>query len=315
MNGADYLVKEKLQDDNPANPKTINLLKGGIVYSDAVNAVSPSYAKEILTSTLGIHIDATLRKYKAKVSGILNGIDLKTWNPGHDRALPEPYSSENSTRTILEAKKKAREIFVERFHLIENRRPWVGSVTRLVPQKGPELIEAGIRKTVKLGGTFLLLGASPVPEIQAHFNALQKEFLGNKQVLIHFEYDEEMAHRIYAALDFLLVPSISEPCGLTQLIAMRYGTIPIVRATGGLKDTVFDCENSSIPVKERNGFVFEKPNVASLDKAIERAVHFFLSDSATFQAITRRAMQFDFGWEKPAQQYLSLFKKIASPSR
>jgi starch synthase len=318
LKGADYLTKEKLQDDDPARPKTINLLKGGIVYSDAVNTVSPSYAKEILTSDLGIHLDATLRKYKEKVSGILNGIDAKIWDPGSDPALQTPYTAESSISAILEAKKSARAVLKSRFNLSEDRRPWVGSVVRLVPEKGPDLIEAGIRQTLKQGGSFVFLGSSPLPKLQTHFDQLKKTL---PQALFHFEYDEALAHQVFAALDFLLAPSLKEPCGLTQLIAMRYGTVPIVRATGGLKDTVFDCEDPSIPIQKRNGFVFQKPSSAA--ETVERAIRFFRSDAATLQSMLRRSMQTDFSWKIPAQNYSRLYRSLlerkkshpATPSR
>ena len=308
LNGSEYL--KNLQDDNPARPRTINLLKGGIVYADAVNAVSPTYAKEILTREMGCHLDATLRKYKAKVSGILNGIDQKLWDPAKDPALPKPYSSESSIKAILEAKQAARAAVCKRFPISNNQLPWVGSIVRLVPQKGPELIEAGLRATLHLGGSFLLLGSSPLPEIQTHFETLKKEYAGNTQVVLHYEYDEALSHQLYAALDFLLAPSHYEPCGLTQLIAMRYGAIPIVRATGGLKDTVFDCEDPAVPIGQRNGFVFLRADVTDLLPTLHRAVHYFRSDSATAHAMMQRNMRIDFSWKKPAQEYLRLYRRL-----
>lgn len=323
LKGSDYLVKEKLQDDQPNQPNqsgTINLLKGGIVYSDAIVAVSPTYAKEIVSTDTGHHIDKTFRKYQSKLSGILNGIDQKIWDPKNDPILPKPYSPESSIKVILEAKQAAREAIQKRFNLAKNSRPWIGSITRLVPQKGPALIEEGIRQTLELGGTFLLLGSSPAPKIQEHFEMVKKNYEGNNRVLFHFTYDESLSHLLYGALDFILVPSVYEPCGLTQLIAMRYGTIPIVRSTGGLKDTVFDCEDSKIPIQQRNGFTFQQAKPADLTAALQRAIHHFRSDPATFQAMIQRNLRIDCSWKKPAQDYLRLYKSLTikhavTPSR
>ena len=280
LKGADYLKKDKMQDDNPAYPKTINLLKGGIVYSDAVVAVSPTYAKEIQTAEYGFHLDATLRKNKKKLHGILNGIDYSLWNPAGQGKAPN------------------REAIKKRFSL-EPKGLWLGTITRLVPQKAPELIEEALRTTLALGGTFVLLGSSPIPKIQAHFDQLKTKYKGNKQVVLHYDYDEALAHQIYAALDFLIVPSHFEPCGLTQLIAMHYGAIPIVRSTGGLKDTVFDG---------LNGFTFRDATAASFNEAIQKA---FKTDSATLQKMVRNGMQADFSWEKPAQEYLKLYRFLS----
>lgn len=302
MRGIDYLSKEKLQDDNPKFPQTINLLKGGIVYSDAVVPVSPSYAKEILTPEYGFNLNRSLRSRQAKITGILNGIDTTIWDPSTDRNLAAQYAVESVT--------KAKQVNRGQFKLDAKKRPWLGAVTRLVPQKGPELLEEALKKTVGMGGCFLLLGSSPMPKIQDHFNHLKEKYKGNPQVLLNYEYNESLAHLIYGALDLLLVPSHFEPCGLTQLIAMRYGTVPIVCATGGLKDTVFDWEDSKVPIGQRNGFTFADPTSSSMDLTLERAFQLFRSDPATFQSLIRRGMQADFSWEKPAQEYLKLYRKL-----
>jgi starch synthase len=301
MDGAYYLKQDRLQDDDPQYPDTINLLKGAIVYSDAVVAVSPSYAKEILTPKYGFNLNTTLKKVRKKVSGILNGIDTESWNPSTDRYLKRNYTVES----VQKGKDAHKKCFP-----VSGSTPWVGAITRLVPQKGPELLEEAIRKTVELGGSFLLLGSSPIPELQAQFDALKKKYKGNPQVFLHYEYDEAMAHLLYAALDLILVPSHFEPCGLTQLIGMRYGTVPIVHSTGGLKDTVFDCENSAIPVARRNGFVFKEITKSSMNATLERAFHLFRKEPVNFQSLIRRGMQSDFSWKKPALKYFRLYQKL-----
>ena len=313
VQGEHYLTPERLQDDDPKTPEMINLLKGGIVYSDAVNTVSPTYAQEILTPEMGFHLDATCRKYRSKLSGILNGIDQNLWNPKVDPALLAHYDGESSLETILKAKAKNKRVLHERFHLDLKKGPWIGGVTRIVSQKGPELLKETLKETVEKGGVFILLGSAPQePKLRAEFYALKAEYAGHPQVLLHFEYDETLAHEIYAALDFLIVPSLFEPCGLTQLIAMHYGTVPIVRATGGLKDTVFDCEDPTVPASKRNGFTFPGATAASLRSALDRAFHLFHTDPVTFQILIRRGMQLDFSWKKPAQVYKKLYVKIQS---
>lgn len=311
VQGVHYLTQERLQDDDPKHPETINLLKGGVVYADAVNTVSPTYAKEILTPEAGFHLDLTFRKYKSKLSGILNGIDQKLWNPKTDPILPARYDAESYVPMIVEAKKKNKLALHQQFGLDINRTPWIGAVTRIVSQKGPELLKESLKQTVTKGGVFLLLGSLPQdPKLKLEFEELKKAYAGNPQVLIQFEYNEKLAHEIYAALDFLIVPSLFEPCGLTQLIGMHYGTVPIVRSTGGLKDTVFDCDDPTVPASKRNGFTFKTATLPCLQATLERAFHFFHKDPFTFQAMIRRGMQADFSWKKPAQEYVLLYKQL-----
>lgn len=300
IDGASYLKPDKLQDENPNHPKSINLLKAGIIYSDAIVPVSKGYAEEILTHEYGFGLDPVLNKEKGKIRGILNGIDTKLWDPETDCHLDQHFGSGSVH--------KVKKVYKARFNLSQENRPWVGAVTRLVPQKGPDLLEAALKKTIELGGSFLLLGSSPIPEIQKQFVRLKKEFQDHPQVFLKLEYDEELAHQIYACLDFLLVPSLFEPCGLTQLIAMRYGTIPIVRATGGLKDTVFDCEDRHVPVEKRNGFLFKSFTEGSLNQTLFRAFELFRNDPNTFKTLIRRGMLSDFSWEKPAEEYAKLYR-------
>jgi len=310
LNGAEYLNKNKLQDDNPSFPKTINLLKGGIVYSDAVVAVSPTYAKEILTPEIGFSLDPTLRKHKAKLMGILNGIDEKLWDPSSDPHLPAHFDSGSTPPGVIKAKEANKKVLAKLFSVGLEKKPWIGAVTRLVPQKGPELLEEALKKTLLLQGVFILLGSSPIPEIQEHFDQLKAKYGHNPQLILQFDYNEPLAHQIYASLDFLLVPSHFEPCGLTQLIAMRYGTLPIVRATGGLKDTVFDWQDPSIPIQKRNGFVFEKATASSMNAALERAVALFRDEPAAYQSLIRNGIKIDSSWSKPTQEYLKLYRRL-----
>lgn len=302
LQGEFYLKPNLLQDDHPKYPQSINLLKGGIVFSDAVVPVSPSYAEEILTPDYGAGLDKTLYTLKSKIHGILNGIDTTHWNPAKDAALAEGYSLHSASQ----GKDAAR----TRFKLDTTKRPWIGAVTRLVPQKGPELLEAALEKTIEWGGSFILLGSSPIPALQEHFNKLRIKYRGHPQVFLQYEYNENLAHQIYAALDLLLVPSHIEPCGLTQMIGMRYGTVPIVRATGGLKDTVFDHNDLLVPSSQRNGFSFLQPSPESMTRALSRAFHLFRSDPKAFATLQKRGMESDFSWAQPMQRYLSLYREL-----
>lgn len=302
LKGAQYLTPELFQDDNPKFPNSVNLLKGGIVFSDAIVPVSPTYAEEILTPEFSFGLDSTLKKYRSKIRGILNGIDKQIWDPETDPHISAHYALESVT--------KGKQANRGSFRLNQKKTPWVGAVTRLVPQKGVELIEEAIQTTVQLGGSFILLGSSPIQEIQSHFNELQKRYQHHEQVLLSFEYNEEMAHLIYAALDLLLVPSHFEPCGLTQMIAMRYGTVPIVRATGGLKDTVFDCNDSKIPSQKRNGFTFQEISKRALNETLYRAFDLYRREKGTFQTLIRRGMQTDFSWKNPTREYLKLYRSL-----
>ncbi len=311
LHGSQYLTKEKLQDDSPNYSHLMNLLKGGIVYSDAVNTVSPSYAKEILQEAPFQHsLHITLNKYKNKISGILNGIDQKLWDPKSDPYLIKHYSSKNSITSILKAKQEAKQTLNQQFNIQENNLPWIGAVTRIVYQKNPKLIEEGLRYAIQKGCNFLLLGSSPDPSIQNHYNHLKQEFEQNPKALLHFAYDEALAHQIYAALDFLFIPSVYEPCGLSQLIAMRYGTIPIARSTGGLKDTVFDNEDASTPANSRNGFSFQHSNTQEMQNTLDRAIHFYTQETTSYQSMVSRIIKLNFSWQKPAKEYLRLYQTM-----
>jgi len=300
-----YLKPNRLQDDDPRYPNTINLLKGALLYADAVNTVSSSYAQEIQHPETGFGLEKILKR--VGVTGIVNGIDDKIWNPEKDPNLSVRYQSADPLMRIQEAKNENKRKLQQRFGLNCENKPLVGAVTRLVPQKGTHLLEAAIEMVLEMDGAFMLLGSSPVPEIQQQFNALKERYKQEPRVVLEYTYSDPLAHQLFAAMDFILVPSLFEPCGLSQLIAMRYGTIPIVRATGGLQDTVFDCENSQIPLDKRNGFVFREPTPDALRKTLHRAFSFWHAEQPTRLAMLRRMMQTDYSWRNPAREYLKLY--------
>lgn len=310
LNGKNYASKDLLQDDQYKD--ALNILKGGITFSNATVAVSPTYSQEILSEQHSGPIARTFQKHKNKLYGILNGIDFQLWDPEKDSFLTTSYCKDFSPETISIAKDAAKNTLCKRFNIDCDKKPWIGSVTRIVPQKGPDLIENAIETTIENGGCFLLIGSSPIQEIQNHFDTLKKKYKNNPQVLLHFAYNETLAHQVYASLDFLLMPSYFEPCGLSQLIAMRYGAIPIVRQTGGLNDTVFDFTNSKVAESERNGFVFKEKNKTQLENAVIRAITFYKNSPQKFQAASKKVMNLDHSWEKPAQKYLKLYHDLLS---
>ena len=247
--------------------KEINLLKSGIECATQVTTVSPQYRKEIETVEGSCGLQETILNNRSKIHGILNGIDADFWNPANDRYLEFHYLANGTQLTqVIEGKEKNKAKLCASLGLaISPKTPLVAVITRLVPQKSPELVRHALHRTLEKGGQFILLGSSPIPEIQAEFEALQRECLQGNQARIIMENDEGLAHQIYAASDLFLIPSLFEPCGLTQLIALRYGSVPVARVTGGLANTVFDIDTASLHLEKRNGFTFDHPDVQGLD--------------------------------------------------
>ncbi len=299
LKSADYL--KKMQDD--LNPKLINILKGGLEYADAIVAVSPTYAKEILTKAEGFGLEHVFQRMKGKLFGILNGLDLDLWNPKKDRYLSAKFDG-----SIEVAKGKNREALAKRMGISANARPWVGAITRLASQKGPELIEAAIHETLKMGGAFILLGSEPNAKILAGLEVLKKEYRG-KPVFIHLGHQDSLAHELYAALDFLVLPSLYEPCGLSQMIAMRYGTVPIARATGGHIDTIFEDP------KRQNGFLFPDYTKESVTKCLERAIRIWKDKPDQMHTIIKNGLAMDWSWNKSAKEYIVVYSKCVRNDR
>lgn len=300
-----------LQDDE--QPHLLNLLKGAIIYSDIITTVSPTYSQEILSPQEGNGLYKVLQKEQDKIDGILNGIDFDYWNPKKDTYLPFHYSLDNLIPfpPFLAKKAKIKNhlqkiLFMEE----EEETPMIGVITRLVAQKGPELIKEALLYTFEAGGQFLLLGSTFDPFHHEMFYALKRKFAGSRRVHIELSYNESLAHLIYAASDLILIPSIFEPCGLTQMIAMRYGTVPLARETGGLKDTIFDLHHSIRPLSKRNGFTFLKPEKEDLLNALNRALETWRSHPQEWHKLIEVGMQTDFSWDRPAAQYKDLYNSL-----
>ncbi len=313
-----YLSPDKMQD--PYSPITINLLKGGIQYADAVTTVSPTYEKEIQTPEGGCGLDAVMRKASSKLSGILNGIDPDVWDPTTDSHLVKRYettviSSDEDFQKIARAKQENKRFLQTYFGMEETEAPLVTCITRLVRQKGTALIKECLLRTLELKGQFILLGSSAPPEIEREFIELQRLLATNRHAVIHLNYDEKLAHLLYAGSDLIVIPSLFEPCGLTQIIGLRYGTIPLVRSTGGLVDTVFDIDTSLLPIEQRNGFTFDFPDVSGVHWALDRAINYKQTKPELWQKLMRNAMSADYSWDRAAKEYLQIYEGAPSLRR
>ncbi|CAK9864807.1 unnamed protein product [Sphagnum jensenii] len=317
LDGQSYRSIEKAIDERTVghNPERLSLLKGAIVYSNAITTVSPTYMNETLCSGW---ISATLLKYRSKYSGVLNGIDTVMWDPAKDPYLPFNFDAKDLVGKQFCKHYIQRGLGLEfnqvpmlnplTFSQNEKRTPLVVCITRLVPQKGIHLIRHAILHVAELGGQFILLGTSPNPSTQSEFQQLANH-VDKTNVRLMLTYSEALAHMLYAAADIVLLPSIFEPCGLTQMIGMRYGAIPLVRRTGGLADTVFDVDDQS---KQdcANGFVFDGLDEGSLSSTLERAMSYYQQRPDWWLELTSKAMELDNSWDKSAGEYLSLYQSV-----
>ena len=303
----DFLSKEKFQD--PCNPSLINLLKGGIVYCDAFTTVSPTYAKEIKTPAYGFNLQEVIVQFDSKFSGILNGIDLQIWNPSKDPNLPYPYPT-NSTfiDTLLKKKEANRSSLFKTLQLASHSGPFFICICRLVKQKGLERILQAIEYVLEQKGTFALLGSHPDKDFEKTIQQLKQRY--HPYLYIHLTFDEPLSHLLYASADAILIPSLYEPCGLTQMIAMRYGTLPIVHKIGGLADTVFDANDPNIPFHARNGFAFEKEDPISLERTLKKVFYCFQHERKKWNRLIQNGLTKNFGWEKPASLYQKIYQNI-----
>lgn len=313
LKGENYLTRDKMQD--PEATQDINLLKGAIVYADKITTVSPTYEKEILTVEGAFGLHHTLHEHRKKLKGILNGIDVEYWDPKKDPHLSKTYGiNGKNISSVIASKKENKKRLKAQLGLAESDAPLIATIARLVPQKSPELIKQALFLTLESQGQFILLGNSPIPAIHNEFDALQTDLKNNKNASIQMDKDEALAHQIYASADMFIIPSQFEPCGLTQLIALRYGTVPIARMTGGLCDTVFDIDTSDRPLKKRNGFTFDRADFDAMSTALKRAIECYKKQPEMWQSLMMNGMRQDVSWKQPAQEYLALYQELPSKS-
>lgn len=317
LDGSVYGTIDKALDDRTIghNPERLSLLKGGIVYSNAVTTVSPTYVKETLCSGW---LSNTLMQYREKYVGILNGIDTVLWDPATDVFLPAHFQVHETEGKHMCKQYVQRGLGLD-LNLLTvgknstskgNNSPLVVCITRLVAQKGLHLIRYAINRVAELGGKFILLGTAPDGRVQEEFEYLSNQFKESNNVRLLLTYSEELSHMLYAAADIVLVPSMYEPCGLAQMIGMRYGAVPIVRRTGGLADTVFDVDHDQSHADQPNGFVFEGIDEGSLNGALERAFQYYNEKPQIWMELVSKLMKIDNSWEKSAGEYINLYNSV-----
>ncbi len=298
-----YYHRERLGDD--FNPSAINFTKGAALYSNFISTVSPRHAWEISQPAGGYGIAPTLQAHHRKFGGVLNGLDYDMWNAETDPAIPYHYTADR-----FDGKGENTRVLRERLWLRHAHKPVVAYVGRLDTQKGVDLIRHAIFRSLHKGAQFVLLGCSPEPGINEQFRRLKHELNDNPDCHLEVGYSEELAHQIYAGANILIVPSLFEPCGLTQMIALRYGAVPVVRWVGGLADTVFDKDYADRPWWERNGYVFHQTDSHAIDSALDRAIGLWFDYPQEFRELAVRGMRGDYSWNRPGADYLNIYEWI-----
>ncbi|MDR2442530.1 MAG: glycogen synthase GlgA [Deltaproteobacteria bacterium] len=281
----------------------LSFLKAGIVFSQAVVTVSPSYAKEIQTPEGGNGLDGVLRLYAGKLHGIVNGVDYVQWNP-----MTDPYIAANYSADDLAGKKICKLALRRELNLSGPDRPLFGMVSRLTAQKGLTLVVESASELFKLGLDLVILGSGE-PWFEEKLTAMAEDYPDNMRLVLG--YNSQMSHRIIAGSDFVLVPSLYEPCGLIQLYGLRYGTIPVVRAIGGLNDTVRDYAGQNPAGLWDNGFKFSQFQPGALVRAVRRACELYAAPGE-WAKMSNMNLKEDFSWTASAQSYAKLIQKVAS---
>jgi len=284
----------------------IGFLKAGIVYSDAITTVSPSYAGEIQTDELGMGLGGLLKSLDFKMSGILNGIDTDVWNPATDPAIAAPFGVGK-----MAGKKVNKKALQNRFGLAEDKKaPLFCVVSRLTEQKGLDLVAGAIPHIIGNGGQLMVLGSGD-KNLESTFQKAAADH--PEQVATYIGYDEELAHLVQAGADAIFIPSRFEPCGLTQLCAMRYGTLPIVARVGGLADTVIDANAAALQLGVATGLQFSPVNFDAFCQAVNRFFDLY-ADQKNFAKLQRCAMKLDVSWKNPSVSYQNLYYRLSEGS-
>jgi starch synthase len=286
----------------------LNLLKAGIVFADAVNTVSPTYAREIQTPYLGCGLQGVLAERRDHLFGIVNGIDYTAWDPATDPHLPAHYDAE----TVFEHKPACKAALQRRLHLNEEpQTPLLGVVARLAEQKGIDLIVGAAPDLVAQGAQLAVLGEGD-PASQRALEDLHARYPGRIGVVLAL--DEPLAHQIEAGADVFLMPSLYEPCGLNQLYSMRYGTVPVVRATGGLADTVVNCTPQTLAADTATGFSFLPHTAAALTATVGRVLDMYRGKPEQWRQLVRCGMRQDWSWDRSAAEYEKLYTRLCGDS-
>lgn len=275
----------------------LNFLKAGLVFSDVVTTVSKTYSREIQTPEYGYGLEGVLMKRSKDLHGIVNGIDYRTWDPADDHAIPKTYSAARLGGKT--ACKKALQTLV---NVTVSDDPIIGMVTRLVDQKGLDILTEALPEIMSLGARLLILGTGDEKYQNILSDAAE---LYRDQVRVLLRYDDRLAKNMYAGCDLFLMPSQYEPCGLGQMMAQRYGTVPVVRKTGGLADTV---SNYNPKTGQGTGFVFEEYSASALVGCLRRALEVY-SNKVVWKRLVQQGMKMDFSWERSAKEYVAVYRK------
>jgi starch synthase len=274
-------------------------LKAGIWHADVLTTVSPRYAREILTESFGCGLDGVLRQRQDLLFGILNGVDYDEWKTQGNPFLTHDYSVRN-----LRGKAMLKAALQLEFGLPQRgNAPLFGSITRMVEQKGSDILLGALEEMLATDLQFVLLG-SGMPDLERGYQELARRY--PRQVAVRLGFDQALAHRIEAACDFFVMPSRFEPCGLNQLYSLRYGTIPVVRATGGLDDSVIDATED--PARA-NGIKFRELSVRAAANAIRKALVLY-SEPRVLRRFRQQGMRADFAWETTAREYLRVYRRL-----
>lgn len=281
----------------------MSFLKAGLFYADHVTAVSPTYAREITRPEFGYGMEGLLqeRQRQGRLSGILNGVDDKIWDPAQDPRLTARYDADDLKNKVKNKLHLQKAMGLK----VDESLPVFAVVSRLTSQKGLDLVLEALPALLEQGGQLALLGAGDAV-LQQAFLAAAADY--PEQVGVQIGYHEAFSHRIIGGADVILVPSRFEPCGLTQLYGLKYGTLPLVRRTGGLADTVVDCALENLADGTASGFVFDDCDATALGNAIRRAMVLW-SRPKHWRHVQRHAMGVDFGWQIAAKAYLSLYSR------
>lgn len=277
----------------------INLLKGAIDYSDMITTVSPSYALEITTEEHGCGLDAVLHKNSHKLHGIINGIDTTTYNPKTDTALVAQFSADDNSGKVLDKVELQKMLWLP----INKNIPVIAMITRLIPDKGMDIVQEALPEILARGVQFVLIGMGD-EQYETHFKRMQDEHDDCVRTVIAF--DRNLIHKIYAGADIVLMPSLSEPCGMVHMVASRYGTIPVVRETGGLNDAIIDAYNGDFG----NGYKFARYAADDLINAVDRAIGLYRDYNDKWKGLVVRAMRTDYSWSASASEYVKLYNEL-----
>jgi starch synthase len=285
----------------------LNFLKAGIAYSNKITTVSPTYARELMLPEFGMGLEGLLKARQGDVTGILNGIDLEVWNPENDPVLPSSYAHNRR-----KPKSKSRAEVFKRFGLEPTKTgPLFCVISRLTTQKGLDLLLEALPTIVGRGARLAVLGSGD-RTLETGFVAAAHRYAGSVGVIIG--YDEPLSHLMQGGSDAILIPSRFEPCGLTQLYGLRYGTVPVVARTGGLADTVIDANEAALVANCSTGVQFAPVTREALEQAIERTCDLFAQPSV-WAGMVRRGMRHPVGWDTSAQAYLDVYNDVLKTAR